>query len=251
MKSRLLAGVAAVVAAIVGILLIFSYAQAADSRAMQNLEPVAVLVVQKPVPAGTSAEALSKLVAVEELPRTGVTGSALGNLDGQAGKVTATNLVPGEQLIAERLIDPAALDVPGSVPVPKGLQEVTFALEPQRLIGGRIVAGDTVGLFATFTGTDEKDSSNPPTTGRVLHKVLVTSLQRAEATQQTAPASPSSEPNPQVLPAGGMLVTVAVADTAAAKIIYSAEFGKIWLTKEPADAKADVPTQIKRGDVYP
>lgn len=251
MKSRLLAGVAAVVVAIVGILLIFSYAQAADSRAMQKLEPVSVLVVQKPVPAGTSAEALTKLVAVEELPRTGVPRSALGSLDGQAGKVTATNLVPGEQLLTERLIDPQALDVPGSVPVPKGLQEVTFALEPQRLVGGRIVAGDTVGLFATFTGVDDKDSANPSTTGRVLHKVLVTSLQRAEATQATAPASPDPAPNPQVLPAGGMLVTVAVGDAAAARIIYSAEFGKIWLTKESAEAKEDPPTVIRKGDVYP
>ena len=250
MKSRLIAGVAAVVVAIVGILLIFSYAQSADNRAIQKLEPVKVLVVQKPVPAGTSAEALTKLVAVEELPRTGVPGSALGSLTDQAGKVTATDLVPGEQLVAERLIDPASLDVPGSVPVPKGLQEVTFALEPQRLIGGRIVAGDTVGLFATFGVTEIKNSALPSTTGRVLHKVLVTSLQRAEATQATAPASPDA-PNPQALPAGGMLVTVAVADTAAARIIYSAEFGRIWLTKEPSDAKEDPPTQITRGDVYP
>jgi len=249
-KSRLIAGVAAVVVAIVGILLIFSYAQSADNRAIQKLEPVKVLVVQKPVPAGTSAEALTKLVSVEELPRTGVPGSALGSLTDQAGKVTATDLVPGEQLVAERLIDPASLDVPGSVPVPKGLQEVTFALDPQRLVGGRIVAGDTVGLFVTFTGADVKDSTLPSTTGRVLHKVLVTSLQRAEATQATAPASPNA-PNPQALPAGGMLVTVAVADTAAARIIYSAEFGRIWLTKEPSDAKEDPPTQITRGDVYP
>ena len=50
MKSRLIAGVAAVVVAIVGILLIFSYAQSADSRAMQKLEPVKVLVVQNPFP---------------------------------------------------------------------------------------------------------------------------------------------------------------------------------------------------------
>lgn len=250
MKSRLLAGVAAVVLAIIGILLVFSYAQAADTRAMQKMEPVKVLVVQKPVPAGTSAEALTKLVAVEELPRTGVPESALASLEAQAGKVTSTDLVPGEQLLSERLIDPATLDVPGSVPVPKGLQEVTFALEPQRLIGGRIVAGDTVGLFVTFKGVDTKDSAAPSTTGRVLHKVLVTSLQRAEATQATAPASPDT-PNPQALPAGGMLVTVAVGDSAAAKIIYSAEHGSIWLTKEPADAKEDSPAQITRGDVYP
>ncbi|WCI08470.1 hypothetical protein PJ267_19735 [Arthrobacter sp. OVS8] len=53
MKSRLLAGIAALVLAIVGALLVVSYAQGADTRAVQGLDPVAVLVVKNAVPAGT------------------------------------------------------------------------------------------------------------------------------------------------------------------------------------------------------
>ena len=40
-------------------------------------------------------------VASEKLPGNAVTKSALKNLDGLAGKVTAVDLLPGEQLVAE------------------------------------------------------------------------------------------------------------------------------------------------------
>ena len=60
MKSRLLAGVAALVLAILGALLVVSYAQGADTRAVQGLDPVTVLVVQKAVPAGTSVAGLGR-----------------------------------------------------------------------------------------------------------------------------------------------------------------------------------------------
>jgi hypothetical protein len=45
-KSRLLAGAAAVVLALVGAMLVITYAQGADQRAVKNLEPVEVLVVK-------------------------------------------------------------------------------------------------------------------------------------------------------------------------------------------------------------
>ena len=140
MKSRLLAGVAALVLAILGALLVVSYAQGADTRAVQGLDPVTVLVVQKAVPAGTSVAALAAFVASEELPGKAVTKSSLKNLDGMAEKVTAVELLPGEQLVAERLIAPEELKGSGSVDVPEGLQEISFQLEPQRVVGGRIAS---------------------------------------------------------------------------------------------------------------
>ena len=100
MKSRTLAGIAALVLAIVGALLVVSYAQGADARAVQGLDPQDVLVVAKAVPAGTTVEALKPFLATEKLPGTAVAKSALRNLDGLAGKVTAVELLPGEQLVA-------------------------------------------------------------------------------------------------------------------------------------------------------
>ena len=53
MKSRLLAGVVAVLLAIVGAVIVVSYAQGADQRAVSSLDPVGVLVVTIAVHAGS------------------------------------------------------------------------------------------------------------------------------------------------------------------------------------------------------
>ncbi len=210
---------------------------------MAGLDPVGVLIVQENVPAGTPVEDLSTFVRSESQPSGAVAISALENLQGSAGKVTAIDLVPGEQLLAERLIDPAVLETPGTVPVPEGLQEVTFALEPQRVVGGKIVAGDTVGIFVSFDGILE-DGPGQAVTQQVFHKVLITGFQRAEATAE--------EPvNTEALPTGAMLVTAAVNDIDATKIIFGAEFGRIWLTKEPDEATESEPTPITFDEVYP
>ncbi len=242
MKSRLVGGTLAVVFALIGALLVFTYAQGANQRAMQELEPTEVLVVQKEVPAGTTAEALAEFVAVESQPSGAVPASALSNLDDTAGKVTTVDLVPGEQVLKERLVDPAQLQTPGSVEVPEGLQEVTFMLEPQRIVGGKVAAGDTIGLFVSFEGLD----AEPARTQQVFHKMLVTGIQRAEAAVES-----TEEANPEALPAGSMMVTVAVNDVDAAKVIYANEFGRLWLTKEPAEATESGPTPITRAEVLP
>lgn len=229
MKSRLWAAIAAVALAAIGAALVFSYAQGADQRAMRQLEPIEKLVVTQPVPAGTPVEALGESLTVKSLPIGSVPRSALSDLEGTAGKVTAADLVPGETLVSERLVDPSELQTPGSVPVPDGLQEVTFALDPQRVVGGKVAAGDTVGIFGSFDNGAVPSDPSQPATQQVFHKVLVTSVQRAEASsQETVDAD--------ALPSGTMLVTVAVSDVDAATLIFIGEFGRIWLSKEPSSA---------------
>ena len=239
MKSRLLAGLAAVVLAIVGAILVVSYAQGADTRAVQNLEPVSVMVVQKAIPAGTPVDTLRAFVTSQELPGKAVSKTALKNLDGLAGKVTAVELLPGEQLVAERLVEPEALQASGSVKVPKGLQEVSFQLEPQRVVGGRIAAGDHVGIFINLKEGGLEAKPDKSTSQLTVHKVLVTSVQRAPvATPSPDPAAGGSAASAEdtSLPTGSLLLTVAVNDVNATKIVYAAEFEKLWLSKEPLDA---------------
>ena len=104
MKSRLLAGAAAVVLAIVGAMLVISYAQGADQRAVKNLEPVAVLVVKTAIPAGTPVESMTASLTTEQLPAAAVTGSSLevpGRVQGQGcrrrpgSRRTARDRTPG------------------------------------------------------------------------------------------------------------------------------------------------------------
>jgi len=255
-KSRLLAGVVAVLLAIVGAVLVVTYAQGADQRAVKNLDPVGVLVVTKAVPAGSSVDTVKASVTLEQVPGTAVAKSALNTLDASAGKVAAADLVPGEQLLAEKLVAPEDLQTSGSVKVPAGLQEVSFQLEPQRVVGGRLEPGDHVGVFISMKAGGVESKPDKETTQLSIHKVLVTSVQRApeRAVAKPAPsASAGTEPDPRDvnLPTGSLMITVAVNDINAGKIVFASEFGdSIWLTREPLDAQDNGPRVMVRPDVY-
>jgi pilus assembly protein CpaB len=257
MKSRLFAGVAAVVLALVGAMLVVSYAQGADQRAVANLEPVDVLVVKTAIPAGTPVESMAASVVTKQVPESAVTGSSLKSLDASNGKVAAVDLVPGEQLVSERLVAPEDVKASGSVEIPAGLQEVSFKLEPDRVVGGRLAPGDHVGVFVNLEKGGLDDKIDAETTKLTVHKALVTAVQRAPepaATAQPAPTA-SADPNaaaPQdtTLPTGSLMLTVAVSDVDAAKIVFAAEYAKMWLSKEPTNAKDSGPRIIQRSEVY-
>jgi pilus assembly protein CpaB len=181
---------------------------------------------------------------LKPVPSNAVPASALKNLDAAAGKVTGANLVPGEQLVAERLVDPAELQTPGSVPVPAGLQEVSVALDPQRTVGARIVAGDTVGMFISFPAGPTETNGPPETTQFVFHRLLITGIQRT-----AAPAQEESAEAP-TLPTGTIMVTFAVDPATAARIVFAAEFGTIWLSKESAEADPGTAEIIRKNRMY-
>ncbi|MEZ2388305.1 Flp pilus assembly protein CpaB [bacterium RCC_150] len=256
MKSRLVAGSAAALLAVIGVFLVFSYAQGADQRAVQNLSPVDVLVVKAAIPAGTPVEAMQASLATQQLPQSAVPQSALHTLADSAGKVAAVDLVPGETLVSERLVAPDAVKTPGEVKVPAGLQEVSFQLEPQRVVGGRLVPGDHIGIFISMSSGGMEAKPDKSTTELTIHKVLLTAVQRAPqagASQQPTPnpsSGPAANPADTNLPTGSLLLTVAVNDVDASKIVFAAEFEKIWLSKEPLDAKDGGPTIIQPGGVY-
>lgn len=231
--------------AVVGALLIFSYASNADDRAIADLEPTTVLVVQKEVAAGTASELLGDSVVATSVPASAVAPTALKDLESTEGQVTAVDLLPGEQLLAERLVAPEDVEAGGSVDVPEGLQEVSFQLEPQRVVGGRLVAGDHVGIFVSMDSGALENDPDKETTQLVVHKALLTAIQRAPQ-----PVTEEGETDVQAVPQESMLVTVAVDDKDAQKIVFAAEFAKIWLSNEPLKAKENKPEVMQRTEVY-
>lgn len=253
MKSRLLAGAAAAMLAIVGALLVMSYARNADQRAMKDLDPVPVVVVQAAIPAGTPVESMAKSLTTKNLPAASVSASAVSSLEDSTGKVAAVDLVPGEQLVAERLVAPEKLKSRGAVEVPPGLQEVSFQLAPNRVVGGRLAPGDRVGVFVSLDSGGSESDPATETTKLTVRKVLVTAVQSApDGTTAPAEGSDPSAPDPRdtTLPTGSLMLTVAVNDIDAAKIVFAGEFGTVWLSKEPLDATESGPRIIQRNDIY-
>jgi pilus assembly protein CpaB len=244
MKRRLLAAVVALLLAATGTVVLLAYVQGADSRALAGVQTVDVLVVDQPVPEGTPAEDLGPLVRTEQLPAKTAVGGRVTDLAELDGEVATTDLEPGEQLLASRFAAPDSLRAPGTVAVPAGTEEVSVLLEPQRAVGGRLSAGDEVGVYLSLT--------EPVATHAVLHRVLVTQVQGAPAPaaaegegQDTQTASAGS-----AVPTGSLMVTLALPARQAETVVFGAEHGSLWLSLEPAEADLDSTQVITPDNVY-
>lgn len=245
MKTRLLGGVAALLVAIVGTVLLFTYIQNADNRAMANTETESVYLVDKPVAAGTSVAELTDSLVSKDIPKVAVAPGAVSDLSKVQDQLTTVDLVPGEQLISSRLVDAGAYLGPARVAVPAGMQEFTLRLPIERVAGGKITAGDTAGVFISL----DQENTNPETgatetsssaTQLTFHKVLVTAAQFSDGA--AADTSSNTTGNTASAPAKGddtYLITLARNSVDAEKIIYAVEFGRVYLSKEPTDAAED------------
>lgn len=230
MKTRLIAAVLALVLAAVGTVVLMSYVRGADARAVAGTQTVEVLAVGETlIRAGTAAEELGGLITLASVPASAVVAGGVETLDQLAGLVTTVDLQPGEQLLASRFAAQVDVVSPGRVDLPTGLQQVTISLESQRVIGGQLAAGDTVGVFLSDPAT--------ASTRLVLHKVLVTTVQGLP----TAPTpeegvAPPAEGAAVPLLEGSLLVTLALDTAAAERLVFGMEFGTVWLSAEPLDA---------------
>lgn len=248
MKARLLGGIAALIVAIIGTALLVSYVQNADKRALANTETESVYVVQKPIPAGASVQQLRDSVALKDLPRSSVSQDRVNDLSELDTKVTSLALVPGEQLLTTRMVDPASFLGPSRVAVPPGMQEVTLKLSIERVVGGVLRAGDTVGVFLSIEGTESNletgATADVSLSQLTFHKVLVTGVQfsnggaaqtqGSNSGQGTGTASAATAKNAST--DDTYLVTIARDSADAQKVVFAAEFGTVYLSKEPAES---------------
>jgi pilus assembly protein CpaB len=253
MSRRILAIVAATVVALLGAAIVLVYAIGADRRALAEQAPVNVVVTTASVPEGTPVEQLGDVVVTKEIPASAVVPGAMTNLQDVEGMVTQADLQPGEQLLASRFGTPDELASASDVEIPEGLHQVTIPLSAERVLGGHVSAGNSVGVFVSLDGndgsTDESGVALPPEPNRtqlILNKVLVTRVQGGvvvPAAGQTANAAEQDEAEvatpvePQ--PAAQLMITLAVSPHDAERVVFAAEYARIWLSLEDDAAPTD------------
>jgi len=227
MQKKLIGIVASVAMALIGTGLIIFYARGADDRAASREAGVQVLVVSKAIPKGTKAEDLAGKVRLESVPPGLVSAGALASISSLAGQVTQVDLGAGDQLVPARFGPPAITQAPG---VPPGMLQVTVPIDTVRAVGGQVRAGDTVAVVASF--------DDPATSRMILQKVKVTGVrtQAGDAMRTEAQAA---------APTTGILhVTLALDAGSVERVVFAAEYGKLWLSAEPENAPA-TPTRIQ------
>jgi pilus assembly protein CpaB len=151
--------------------------------------------------------------------------------------------------MAHRFVEPEALVVAEpEVEIPPGMHQLTVQLDRTRVVGGHLLAGDTVGIFVSFSdGTRE--------THLVEHKVLVTRVQGgitppAPVAADASEAAPAAEPTPSPAPAESIMVTLALPAPAAEKVVYAAEYERIWLSIEDAEAAETGTRTVTRENIH-
>lgn len=262
MKKKRLSLIAAIALVAVGTVALVQYVSTAEDRALAGEELVDVLVVRAAVPAGTAAAELQQFVEVEAVPAKVQAAGALASIGDAEGMVVAVDLVEGEQLTAGRLVKAEEFNQlqartgrgGGTVSVPEGLLEVTVPLDPVRTVGGTVRPGDYVGVIASFTNgagttTDpEVVATGTEASGFLLHKVLVTNVQGNPVPDPTRAATAEDR---APIPAGSLLVTLAVNAPSAERVVFASSYGDIWLTIEPTDADEAGTGVVTSGRVFP
>jgi Flp pilus assembly protein CpaB len=247
MKTRIIGAILALVLAVAGAFVLITYVRGADARAAEGAELADVYIVQKDVPKGTSGDAIGEFVKLDQMPQRNIAEDAVTDLAELTGLVADADLLPGEQLLSARFIDPLELAARGEVPVPAGMQEVSFALPTQRVVGGQVKAGSTVGVLVTKTDTSA-DGAVGTGTSFELDRVLVTRVEIGTSVSSESESSNASRTGEAVM------VTVAVSTRDAERLVWSLEGYEdgtvgVWLTLQNAETDTGGSDLIADGNV--
>jgi pilus assembly protein CpaB len=256
------------VLAAVGTWVLVQYVNSADERALEGTETVDVLVVSDTIPEGASIQEVSTRVERQQVP---VNAQAVGSVDTLAdlqGTVTAVALVPGEQVLASRFVTPQQFSDTQEYAIPDDLLAVTVSLAPTRALGGELTPGDLVAVIASFAPfdingvepsqvdpdaeeptEDEELPKTPNTSGIIVHKAIVTNVQVVEVPAEETKESAEAQ-GVELAPAKNLLITLATDAPNIEKIVFTAEWGTIWLAIEGELAPEEFDQVQSRNLVY-
>lgn len=249
MKTRIIGAIVALVLAAVGAFVLVTYVRGADARASEGAELVDAYIVEEPIPEGTPGETIGEFVRVDQIPQRNLAGDNVTDLDELAGLVADAVILPGEQLLSARFIDPAALAARGDVPVPAGMQLVSFTLPAERVVGGAVRAGDEIGMVATFN----RPGGDPLTGAPVLksqsqfafHDVLVTKVQGVVVPSEEGEGEAEQTPGSQ------LMLTIALSTHDIERWVWAAEGNaSLWLSLENEATDNGGSSPVDEGNLF-
>lgn len=285
-KRRIIGIAAAILLAVVGTVSLVGYVSSAKDDAVAAEELVDVYVVERFVPKGADADTISESVVLEAIPARLRQDGVLTDLDGIGENVAATDLQPGDQLLAARLATKGGVigEIDDKV-------QVSARLDAERAVGGALQKGDLVGVYLSFepfdvistfvvdsdgnpapivvpragddeespdtestdTGTDGErqwlPEKSPNMTSMEFHHVLVTNVQTVDT--PVRPVDDDDE-DAEIEQVSGTqyVVTLALSPEESERFVFANEFGEVWLSIEPASVADDGTRIVDVGEVF-
>jgi pilus assembly protein CpaB len=223
----------AVLLAIIGTGIVYSYAHNADKRAVDATRSANVVYAVKDIPAGTTWADVSKsdYLQVERVPVNSVPASAISGTDAsiQANEVATHDIAAGEIVVRPSFGDKTSAT--GILAIPKGEMALSISVPSNADAAGFIQPGSQIALFHTFKVTPlaKSDSQTGMSAGdKDLHATKLL-LPRVDviATSQDAPSDLNGGKNGTS--SGAVLVTLAVTQDEAEKVILAQAVGDLYM----------------------
>lgn len=235
MNRRVLTIILAVLLAVLGTTAVLFYVNKADARALAGQKAVTVLVASKPIPAGTTAKNLKSFLVKENMPAVSVPTDALSTIGKDVSEfVTSANIAQGQLLTRRMLVKPSTQN---EIVLPAGKLAVTIPVAAGSQSGDQFRPGFKVALFNTFTVGGDKNGFTP--SGEQLAfgpdknqatRLLLPEVEVIGITAETAKKNGKSG-------FGKFLVTVAVTQGEAEKLIHALNTGTISLAQVNDESK--------------
>lgn len=245
MKRKATGTVLALVLATLGTLLLVAYVQSARNEVVSEEALVDVYVVDEKIAKATPSADVDSKVKKTTVPARLRAADAVTNLTQVKDLQTTVDLLPGEQLVRTRFAT-AASAAQGNVP--DGLVQVSMSLDIERAVGGKLRAGDTVGVLLSY-----EPPVLPYETHLEVSKVLVADVQFQSngGAVVGGDKADNADDGPRVAPPPGkFIVTLALTAAQAEQVVHGMQHGEIWLTAQPADSSEDGTKVVNPANIY-
>lgn len=259
MKTRLALIGVALVLAMTGTVSVFAYVRHADARAVSGLQAATAYIAQRKVDAGTSLQAAvdSHAVVRQTLPRKTVPADAITEISDQIGVLVATHDIPAGSLLVNASFAKQP-EVTGGLPIPTGDMAISVALEDPQRVGEFVKPGSDIAVFDTYNnvvtlspqgdrqpgnadaaagdGLSDGHTTNR-TTRLLLDRIRVIAVGSSVAKPQNLHHVADADSGQK--PTGGqtVLVTVAVTQAEAEKLIEATQTGHLYLALLTPDSR--------------
>ncbi len=199
----------------------------ADERARDRLtEPVTVAVSVVAIPAGTTGERVrtQNMVRFEQIPKSLAPKGVLTEITADLDTKVATRAIAAGQIVLASNFDDRSR-VTSGLTLPKGKMAVTVATGAPEQVAGYVQSGSQVTIFLTYKIVNKKGQRSGVERTRVLlPRVEVLAIGTYKPTQ-----APGSTSTATTTARGTLMVTVAVDQDEAERLIEAVSHGTLYL----------------------
>jgi pilus assembly protein CpaB len=241
----------AVLIALVGTSLIVLYVQGIDARATEGQELVEVLTATEVIDAGEPVAEAQEAGKFEttEVRREDLVDGALSSTSSISDLVALSTIYPGEQVIAKRF---GTLGDTENLIIPDDLLAVSVELTDPARVAGFVNPGSEVAIFVSadpvLIEPDGEERKLASYTRLLLEKVQVIGVGTTSVTSRKTNSEDGQETVEEV---AKTILTVAVSQEQAEKLIYAARNGEVSFALLSSDSAVKDNPGVTARDIMP